>query len=531
MTQSTNHSAPHQFGDLLGATRRSDVVIGAGFSAGYVPFPNQLLEEIQDLAETALGVGKVSDHSGNLYIWAEKILALIVASGESHPKLKLAEAMGLLSHRRWMVDVELNGTCPRHRVMARFAREDLFGALWSLNWDCMYEGALESIGFVRGGPVREQPWLTSYASIVTERDFRRLTERNVLCLRKPHGCVNSLIEARGELLSGNSARAKEISDRFLLTDKELKEPRTDTLDIRFFRHMIAELQSNPLIVLGWSVSEPYLQGAIKDLGRGPGTLQDLSIIDLSMNAAGHTSIAEAFQLDKDAVFFEVTRIGDGFDIDNFMLWLQARYCVTQLLLAANSEADTALGAALQAFLDKLTYWSSPGFATSWADDFIPSWTRLCWRAGVIDCPGFRPDKLRMDMPHEHIPWRLPEGTRRHDLYAAAKLLHALDKTPDKWDVSSLPGFLFDSTLNRAVIVLPAWDTPDYLASFKSLVDQVHGKLQIVEQISFIPLHPTIPVAELPSNVISDARDAILREWPLAGMLRDGNIPLAGDIAV
>ncbi|WP_374631174.1 hypothetical protein [Ferrovibrio sp.] len=531
MTISTALSAPHKFEKLLGGDRPSSVVIGAGFSAGYVPFPGALLAEIKERAETALGLGPIRDHNDDLYVWAEKVLAILAAQGSTHPKLRLAEAMGLLTDQRWAVDVELNGTCARHRVMARFSREDLFSALWSLNWDCMFESALESIGFRRGGPAREQPWRTTYTSVVTAGDFQNIALPNVLCIRKPHGCFHSLTEARLELDNGNSARAQELSERFLLTATELREERTGALDVRFFRRMLAELESDALLILGWSVSEPYLQGAINALGRDPGVLEDLSIVDIGLNSDGHATIATAFKLTSADIYFAVTKIREGFDIDDFMLWLQARYCVTQMLAVATDAREEELAAALKDILDGLLYRTSGGLVVSFADKFLPSWTRLCWRSEVIDCPGFRPENLNLDMPHEHVPWRIPAGTRRYDLHAAGRLLRALIHDPARWDVETLPGFLFDVRSKTAVITLPAWGSPRFLASFRAQIAQAQGQLHMIEGIAVLPLHPTTPMSELSERTVSDIREAITELWPIPGMVLNGPIPVLDTLAL
>jgi hypothetical protein len=130
-------------------------VVGAGLSWGLVPLPEELLRQWKEGAERELGCDAIDNLPGGsaaLYAWAERILAHLSDRGGTPPKLALAKALGLLADQSWTgnVPVPLRGTTPRHRVIARFAREQRWASVWSLNWDCILENALERVGLERG---------------------------------------------------------------------------------------------------------------------------------------------------------------------------------------------------------------------------------------------------------------------------------------------------------------------------------------------------------------------------------------------
>lgn len=509
---------PHEFSELRAGDRSPSLIIGAGLSFGRVPLPNELLAEVQNRAEAALGCGAIAglpDDGTALYVWAEKALANTPPLDGVPAKLRLARAIGLLDDRRWAVHVELNGGLPRHRVIARFAREELFSAIWSLNWDCMLESALEGIGFTRGEAQREQPWLTRYASVVIGEDFNHLSRNRLLAIRKPHGCAHALLEAEEAIRAGQVARAEEIASRFMITTAELRQRRAGILDDKFFVRMIADLSTLSLIVAGWSVSEPYLRAVVDELARlrNPGQLEDLSIIDIAFRT-GHEQIATSFQLTKENVFFEVTALEAGFDVDDILLWLQAKYCLDQLI----EHAEQATRAILEPISAAFRPHDANPVIVGWADQFLPAWTRMCWRGGTINCPGFDSDKIDMNKPHEYIPWRV-QGTPRPDLCAAARLLSVLP-LDGRWDTKELPGVLFHKATNTAVIPVPAWAPVDVLTAMRPLIDSISPKLSFVDRIEVLPLHHRQLTATLDPN---------LREELSAGVASLLRVPAMADL--
>jgi len=271
-----------------------------------------------------------------------------------------------------------------------------------------------------------------------------------------------------EFKAGNDAAAKELSSRFMITATELQTTRSLPLDQKFFHQLVAELQAKPLVVAGWSISEPYLRDVIQDpLAKllPAGKKEDLSIVDLNFNEHGHKEITGCYRLTKDDVFFQVTKSHDGFDLDDLFLWLQAKYCLDQLI-----DAAPELATDLKKINDEYTLSLDDSFLVDWADMFLPAWTRLCWRSKVVDCAGYQPHKLNLDRRNEHIPWRIPKNLPRPDLRAAAKLLAVLFLDKTKWDLKKLPGGLFDISDGRLIIPIPAWGQFGDLAGLKPLID-------------------------------------------------------------
>jgi SIR2-like domain len=318
-------------------------VVGAGLSWGLVPLPEELLRQWKEGARE-LGCDAIDNLPGGssaLYAWAERILAHLSDRGGTPPKLALAKALGLLADQSWTgnVPVPLRGTTPRHRVIARFAREQRWASVWSLNWDCILENALERVGLERGEAERTQPWLTRYSTVVTQGDFPKLSHRDLFCVLKPHGCVRALVEAERARQEGDLPRASELAGRFMICTSELHQERSNPTDEMFFIRLRASLHSAPLVIVGWSVSEPYLAAVIDEsLARvlSKGATEELSIIDVVFNEAGHRKVAECYGLTPEQVFFNVAVADTKIDTDSLFLWLQAVHCMDQLINSARS---------------------------------------------------------------------------------------------------------------------------------------------------------------------------------------------------
>lgn len=266
-------NVPHDFGQFLGRTREPLLFVGSGLSYGFVPLIDQLVPERKDHIEAIFGTGSQSTAEGP-YRWARAILDHLTASGIARPRLRLAEELGLLSDPRWTATtgLPLRRALPRHRVIARFAREELWDSICSLNWDTYIEQALLRIGFTRNRSRYPQPWLAVFRTIVTRDDRQSFGERHCFSILKPHGCVEALKEAREAELNGEYARATGLAARFKITDVDLERPwHGDPDDDWFLTQLSALLGRRPLMVLGWSISEPYLQGVVNDSLKRPET--------------------------------------------------------------------------------------------------------------------------------------------------------------------------------------------------------------------------------------------------------------------
>lgn len=102
-----------------------------------------------------LGINISAPTGKDFYDWAEEAfneLKNVQHQSNNEAKLHLADAMGVTSDPRFQakVGMPLRGNTPRHRVVARLAREGRWSTICSLNWDCILETALESVGLAGG---------------------------------------------------------------------------------------------------------------------------------------------------------------------------------------------------------------------------------------------------------------------------------------------------------------------------------------------------------------------------------------------
>ena len=391
---------PHNFPTLRrhgdGNHRPSVLIIGAGMSTGLVPLPGPLLAEKRAKAEVSLGCTSAvpvdpdptADH---LYQWADDIRNQLIVRGDPNSKLTLAESLDIPNEKRWLGGISTKRNTPRHRVVARFAREGLWYQIWSLNWDCVQESALENVGIKRGGAEGQMPWPTVFNTLVTAAECAQMGEPNSIKVIKPHGCVMALVEAQQEKAIGNAARSITLAERFLITATELHSlaPAVASgAEQQFiFATLLTALASHPFVVTGWSVSEQYLidriQADVKPHLRNPHRQtplaeDELSIISRGFNPRGHTALASAYGRDGATTHINVGR--PGFDIDELFLWLQALYAVGFLRLRAPAIDRPALDL-VAAEIEQPP--NSPFFAVSWVDNFLPVWVRLCWRCGLV----------------------------------------------------------------------------------------------------------------------------------------------------
>lgn len=524
---------PHKFENLCSGARPPGLIFGAGLSYGQVPLPQELLANKRAIVEEELDCQvdqALPEGAQALYEWAELILDGVLENG-TPAKLRLAKSLGLLHDNCWMANrsLPLASSTPRHRIIARFSRERLWNSVWSLNWDRLLENALERIGLSQDDAVVNQPWITSYSTVVTESDFRtKLGRPNSFCILKPHGCVQALVNAEIASDRGDHAIAEELSDRFMIRSSELNTARESKTDEMFFTQMRAELQVSPLIIIGWSISEPYLEGIFNDAISeiiNTGNVEELTIIDKEFNDNGHTKITDYYELEKDDVFAEMADDGEtGFILDEFFQWLQARYCLAQLTQASrNAEVVSSLNQ-LTNVPDGLI---RNRFVELWADSFLSSWVLLCWRAEIVNCEGYKHHQLILENNEEHIPWRIANIVRP-DLQAAAELLSRLTAADQDWDVTRFPGCLWDESQCRLVVPVPTWEDINELCAFKPFFDTMPNK-GFISDLDILPLHfennpPTLSAEQL-QNLKSKVASCI----GIAGFAKPESLGIANDI--
>lgn len=484
---------PHRFEGFLTKQRKPSMFAGAGLSYGIVPGPDELMRDRQLAANNLVGNSPVADAGEpplDLYHWSDRQLQFMEGIAGEPPKLRLAKALGILDDTRWgaNLSLRLGATTPRHRVIARFAREKLWHSIWTWNWDCELERALEATGFSRSPPPSIQPWSTRYCSIVVDEDFNNLGNEEICCIYKPHGCAQAIADADSSWSSGDHVRSEMLSDRFMVGAEELDTDRDNPADQNFELQMTAQLATHPAMVVGWSISEPYLRRVLASaVARRAklGQVEELSIIDITYRER-HAEAANSYGLAQEQVFFEMATDPNGFTTDRFFLWLQAIFCIKRMAASLPPAEQPALIATLEAVEPPCHQ-----FVLDWADVFVPTWTRLCWRGEVVECANFDPSQLDMDAPDQHIPLFI-DGLPRPDLRAAARLFMRIADM--QFDLRTFPGALWLPDELKLILPLPAWGELNELAALNPWVsDQQFGQVETVE---ILPLSADVGNVEI-----------------------------------
>jgi hypothetical protein len=524
---------PHNFRTLRRRNvdhRASILTIGAGMSHDIAPFPHELFVEKRASAETKLGFVTPVHANDTLYTWAEQVVARLKQDNHPNPKLALAQALDIPSEPCWRGSIAPLRNTPRHRVIARFAREELWEQIWSFNWDCVQESALQNVGIKRDEPPSGLPWPAGFRTIITAADCASLAVENTVKIVKPHGCVEALDRADGAMRDGFLPLSVDLADRFRITASELANPGPLTaVQGVIFAAICLELSTRPLVVAGWSASEQYLLKHIDltvrpVLEERPLAPDELSIIDIAFNNLGHARLTEFYGKIPADVHIP---IAGGFTIDHLFLWLQALYAFDCLRPHA-TDVDRPVIDDLLVEIDQPPA-NSP-FVIGWADNFLPVWVRLCWRCGIMACLNTSDEPIQPeDIPletgrDEHVPWHV-QNIPRPDLRAAARLLVSLQNSghAEDWDFDMFPGGLYRD--NLLVIPLPAWknSTLNVLRGLKALIDAIkqngHGYLNRVAIL--------LLTAEPDDTVSPDARlelkEALAHLLPSTHLAQSGNI--------
>jgi hypothetical protein len=537
---------PHNFPTLRKAGnpdhRPSILLLGAGMSYGLVPGPGQLLDEKRATAEASLGFASTLTREPSpppdlLYQWADEVIAELDARGDPIPKLTLAHSLDIPYEDYWMAYVSVRRSAARHRVVARFAREGLWDEIWSLNWDCVQENALENVGIIRDGTKGVMPWPTVFRSFITAADCARIGESHSVRIIKPHGCVMALVDAEKDESSGLHTEAVRRAQRFLITATELTNLTpaavpVDPTQTVIFARLCEKLCSLPFVIAGWRASEQYLLDYIDNTVRptldirSPLGDDELSIVDMAFNDQGHTRLAGFYGKNEQAAHIAVDK--HGFDTDQFFLWLQALYALGSLDQWA-PEADRATLAEITTCIEQPP--NDPYFVKEWVDSFLPVWVRLCWRCGLITCYSegqlIASDDINLESRDEHIPWRLP-AIQRLELTGAVRLLTALHRSGNggTWDFETFPGGLYKS--NLLVIPIPAWDKPrsNDLRGLKALIDALKGPgAGYVSELRVVFLSPD--TGEIPEERKRILKELVARDLAMIRFAKGSDIEEIG----
>ncbi len=534
---------PHNFPMLRGIGnrehRKSVLLIGAGMSYGLIPSPPSLLEQKRTNAEIVLRFNASLSSTpplpwDYLYKWADEVYNHLSTNGSRNPKLELAKSLNITTDTCWHGCVSPARNTPRHRVIARFARESLWEQIWSLNWDCIQESALENVGIKHDGTDEMLPWPTVFRTFITAQDCAGMGETASVKVIKPHGCVNALEKAEEYEKSGHYAEALTSSKRFLITETELNSLDTTTFNTGtqqfIFASLCEKLSSHPFVIAGWKVSEQYLLDYMQTnicpnlTDRHSLPDDELSIIDVTFNSEGHTRLAGFYGKGKNNVHIDVNQA--NLDTDVLFLWLQSLYAVDCLDLWANDSDKPAI----QDIRSRIE--NPPDdqpFVIQWADNLLPVWVRLCWRCGLVECirgdscETISIDDIHLESRDEHIPWTI-RSISRPELKAAARLLAGLINSShgDKWDYKTFPGGLYQNT--HLVIPVPAWgDKPNDLQGLRPLIDSIKtsgaGKF---DKLSVLFLTPDSS-GNIDNNTKNELKEIVAREISLPRFAKGSDI--------
>ena len=482
------------FLDELRNPRRPSVLFcGAGLSVGAVPAAAKLYELEHENVEWKLNIESTIDHTlfagvkeeARLYAWADVVLDELEKRGETLPKLRFAEALGLLTDPRWwdMAEIDFRGNTPRHRVIARFAKEGLLHSIWSFNWDCILENALEQIGLPSVAPRFKSPWEKyHYAAHVHSHYLPYIKGTNVLNIHKPHGCVRALREA-SDAEKDDPKKADELSYRLMVGARELCNRSSCTKatseDEAFFDAMGDDVRNRFNLVIGWSMGEASLKQKLLACINYQGTT--LAIVDPAFSS-NHLEICQAAGLQQTDVHFKL-EFNKCPNRDDVFLWQQALYSLDRLEVVNGDNPILDMQG---------TNWRSAispcaaNFLMAWADEFLPTWTRLCWSAGLVEAILMPSHQIDLERRDEYIPLNYCH-VPRPDLKAAIRLLNAIPALGDGFDAQGFPGGFFHKATGTLVIPLPCWGGLNELRALRPLVDALRGNLGYVESVSVWPI--------------------------------------------
>ena len=429
---------PHDLSDLRNPQRPTVLLCGAGLSVGTVPGAASLYQDRCEAVEEQLSLSGSIDHGRfsildpptRLYAWADAVLEAMSSRGDALPKLKLARALGLLDDPHWWgrSEIAFRGNSPRHRVIARFAKEGLWYSVWSFNWDCILENSMEQVGLPNGQPPFETPWdKDHYAIHVHSEYFPAPSNPRGLVVHKPHGCVRALREAADAEERGDATMADQLSYRLMVGQQELTDRSMDLKakkeDDFFFHQLGSEVSTRLNLLLGWSLGEETMVSQLESCVRYHGT--SIAVLDPALSA-GHQRICQAASVQPALVHFKLN-FEDCPNRDDLFLWQQALYTLGKL------EAQNGGNALVD--LEGKKWRSTAGecprdrFLCSWADEFLPIWTRLCWSAGLVEAPRMRSHLINLERRDEHIPIGY-DHVQRPDLQTAALMLRNIPALGD-----------------------------------------------------------------------------------------------------
>lgn len=485
----------HLLDDLRNTEIPSILFCGAGLSVGSVPGAAQLYELEHQNVELTLNIEGLIDHEKvetvekqcRLYKWADFVLEELTKRNEELPKLRLAEALGLLTDSRWWgeAEVDYRGNTPRHRIIARFAKEGLWHSIWSFNWDCILENAFEQIGMANGKPHFDSPWQKNhYVTHVHSSHLPFLPHRNALNIHKPHGCVRALHIAM-DVEKTNQVKADDLSYRLMIGERELHDregcEKANAEDRAFFDAMGTHVRNRLNLILGWSMGEASIKKKLKE-SLDPLGDTTLVIID-PFFCKNHQEVCDVAGLNKEDAHIEL-KLDESPNRDDVFIYQQALYAIEVLEaenggnpITDNQETDwrTTL------------FQGADSFFYEWTDEFLPSWTRLCWSSGFVKARRMPSHKVDLERRDEYIPLNYSDVDRQ-DLHLAIKILNSIPNLGGGFDARKFPGGVFHIEKRILIVPLPEWSGLNELRALRPMIDALRGNLGFVENLAVWPIN-------------------------------------------
>jgi hypothetical protein len=339
------------------------------------------------------------------------------------------------------------------------------------------------------------------------------------------------MKAQEAMAKRDVPKALALSDGFVITVNDIEKIKPNAADPTrqvLYNKLSDQLIGYPLVAAGWRASEPCLIELFRNYvepvkNQGGLTQDELTLVNVEFQP-GHKNLAGCYHLSQADCFVQV--FGNGFNTDKLFLWVQALYALDHL----RKHAHELLKPRLKSFWDSLQQPVLDHFVFNWADSFLSTWVRLCWRAGLVPCPcDGRPvasHDISMESRDEHIPWNIAH-IERPDLAGAAAVLCTIADATTTWDFSTFPGALWTDSDCSLIIPLPAWtgcQKLDNLRGLKPLADSIGRDMARVSRLSIFP------VSIAPDEVVSEETTMILkrclaRELPHAHFAQVENIKL------
>jgi hypothetical protein len=457
---------PHNFPSLVEGELLPLVFIGAGLSWPRIGPARELANRIaakvtlKCLGATACDPKDMADC---LYCVTQARLTILESAANStmHPRLRLAEELGVLDDPIWQgqVDLPSSRNYPRHRVMARLVADRRVEAIVCLNWDCFLEAALDAIGLRLDGQKDERPGpIQSYVVVIGD-SIHPPSSEGTFRLIKPHGCARNLEKCR--INSPMKAPIFKVTQADLsdLQQSVKNETKDVTDEIRL------AWKGRPIATLGWSSGEKYLlELAAANKSYSPSSIEDvLSVVSKEWS---HEELALYQGSTKEKSYFEISGDSGLKGTDRLTLWVYGRFALRHLQLHAS---DPAVITPLGDLVTELKVFTPDHLVSRFCDDFLPTWCRLCWRLGAITYFDAKKEILSPTLiPMVPRDWHVPFGTHqgdgpsaRRDLQSGSRLLIALAKAEGlAWDFSPFSGGLWNEQQCMLVIPIPAFSALD-----------------------------------------------------------------------